>query len=85
MLATLLILAFLAAAVLATAVISATLAKGFAAVASVRRQLARCCDERMVTVRHERIRARPVVTARVSRRPVRPTFLPAASRQRVAA
>ena len=85
MLATLLILAFLAAAVLATAVISASLAKGFAAVATVRRQLARCGDERVATVRHEHIRPRPVVTARASRRPVRPVFLQATSRQRVAA
>lgn len=85
MLATLLMLAFLAAAVLATAVISASLAKGFAAVASVRRQLAQCGEERLVTVRHERIRARPVVMARVSRRQLRPALLPTVSRQRVAA
>jgi hypothetical protein len=83
MLATLL---FLAIAGLAIAVIGASLAKGMAAASVLRRQLALCGDVRMVTVRHERIRARPAAMARPSRRPARPAPVPAVRpRQRVAA
>ena len=46
MLATLMTIAFAAAAVLALAVIAASLAKGFGAAASLRRQIALCSDER---------------------------------------
>lgn len=86
MLATLSTLAILAAAVLAIAVIAASLAKGVAAATMLRRRLALCGDVRTVTVRHERTRARPVATVRSSRRPLRPApALAAPIRQRVAA
>lgn len=86
MLATLFTLAFLAAATLAVAVISASLAKGFAAAATLRRQLALCGDVRTVTVRHERTRVRMVATARAPRRPARlAPALAAPTRRRVAA
>ena len=86
MLATFLILAFLAVGTLAVAVISASLAKGFAAASMLRRQLALCNDVRTVTVRHERTRTRPVTMARSPRRPVRPApAFAAPARQRVAA
>ena len=75
MLAMLLTLAFTAVAALAIAVISASFAKGFAAVTVLRRQIALCNSERTVTVRHGRTaRARPVAM-RVSRRPIRPVVV----------
>jgi len=85
MFATLLTLTFLAIAALAMAVIAASLAKGFAAAITLRQQLALCGDARRVTIRHERIRARPLVTVRATRRPVRPPTLPAQPRQLEAA
>ncbi len=85
MLATLMTFTFLAIAALATAVIAASLAKGFAAAVALRQQLALCGDARTVTIRHERTRARPMVTARAARRPVRPLALPAQVRHREAA
>jgi len=86
MLAMLLTLTFLAAAVMAVAVISASLAKGFAAATGLRRQLALCSDLRIVTVGHEHARVRAVATARSPRRPVRQASLVAIrARQRVAA
>ena len=86
MLASLSTFLFLSAAVLAVAVISASLAKGFAAVAMLRQQLALGSDVRTVTVRHERARARPLATARAPRRPVRlAPVLAARWRRRVAA
>ena len=72
MLATLMTFAFLAATGLAAAVIAAALAKGFAAAPFLRRQLAVCGDERLVTVRHQRAASiSGVIPARVSQRPVR--------------
>jgi hypothetical protein len=86
MLATLSTLVFLGAATLAAAVISVSLAKGFAAASMLRRQLAFCDDVRTVTVRHERVRARLAPTARAPRRPVwLAPALVAPARQRVAA
>ena len=86
MFATLLTFAFLAAGLLALAVISASLAKGFAAAGALRQQLAFCSDVRMISVRHERTRARAVVTARSPRRPIRQVpILAIRARQRVAA
>jgi hypothetical protein len=85
MLATLLTFTFLAIAALAMAVIAVSLAKGIAAAATLRQQLALCGDARSATVMHERTRARPVITARAIRRPVRPLALPAQSRQLEAA
>jgi hypothetical protein len=80
-------LAFLAIVGLAMAVITASLAKGFAAVSMLRRQLALADEVRMVTVRHERpIRARPTATVRPSRRALRPApALAAPARQRAVA
>ncbi len=84
MIATLSTPVFIAAALLAVAVIRVSLAKGFAAATMLRRQLILCRDVRTVTVRRERARACPVVMARPTRRPVRPApALPA--RRRVAA
>lgn len=72
MLATLMTFAFLAVAALAVAVIAASLAKGFAAASFLRRQLAVCGNERLVTVRHQRATVvSGVIPARVSQRPVR--------------
>ena len=91
MLATLMTIAFAAAAVLALAVIAASLAKGFAAAASLRRQIALCRDEREVTVRHGRTLARSFAEhgfspARASRRKTRPlAHLPAGQPRLVAA
>jgi hypothetical protein len=59
MFAALMTLAFAAAAVLALAVIAVSLATGFAAAASLRRQIALCEDERVVTIRHGRAFAHP--------------------------
>ena len=87
MLATLLTLAFLAAATLAAAVIATSLAKGFAAASSLRRQLAVCEDVLWVTVRHERAApVRGIIPARVSPRSVRPAVsLPHRPARRAAA
>ena len=85
MLATLMTFAFLAIATLATAVIAASLAKGFAAAVALRQQLAHCGDVRKVTIRHGHARARPMVTVRATRRPIRALALPAQSRQLEAA
>ena len=86
MLATLMTLAFVAAGLLAAAVISASLAKGFAAASMLRQQLALRSDVRTVMVRQERARPHFVATARSPRRPVRlaPAFATPA-RLRVAA
>ena len=84
-------IAFTAAALLAATVIAVSLVKGFAAAASLRRQLALCSDEREVTIRHVRPLPRGLAEAgfnpmRVSRRTVRPVApLPAAQRRLVAA
>jgi hypothetical protein len=86
MLAPLLTFAFLAAAVLAGAVIAASLAKGLAAASSLRRELALCSDERLVTVRHQRIVALRVTPKRAAQRPVRSPFaLPHRPARRAAA
>lgn len=91
MLAALMIIAFTAAAILTTTVIAISLVKGFAAAASLRRQIALCDDERVVTVRHGRALAHPFAEhgfspARASRRKVRPfAHLPAGQRRLVAA
>jgi hypothetical protein len=79
-------LLFLAIAALSIAVIGATVAKGLAAASLLRRRLALCSDTRLLTVRHERVRARPAAMARPSRHPARPSPVPVArSRERVAA
>ena len=87
MFATLLTLAFSAAAVLACAVIAASLAKGLAAATSLRQQLAQCSDERLVVIRHLGANGMCEVTPRRrSRRSVQPALLrPLPARQRVAA
>jgi len=87
MLATLLTLAFLATAILATVVVAASLAKGLAAATSLRQQLALVGGMRTVTVRHQRVVRRAVpITARTPRRPRRlAPVLPARVPQRVAA
>ena len=87
MLAALLTPVLIAAALLALATIVVSLAKGFAAVSHLRRQLAAAGHSRMVTVRHERtVRARPVATVRAARRPSRPVpALAPQARRRVAA
>ena len=72
MLAILLTLAFTAAAVLAIAVIFASFAKGVAAWATLRQQIALCEGKRTVTVRHQRMIHAQQVTMRGSRRPLRP-------------
>lgn len=83
----LLTIVFLAAAAMALGVIATSFAKGFAAVSSVRRELALGGDARVVTVRHGRTtRAPTAVTLRASRRQSRPApVLAQAARQRVAA
>jgi hypothetical protein len=80
-------LAFLAIAGLAMAVITASLAKGFAAASMLRRQLALVDDVQMVTVRRERpSRVRLTATVRPSRRALRPApALAAPARQRAVA
>ena len=86
MLATLLTLAFTAAAVLAIAVISTSFAKGLAAWTMLRQQIALCEGERTVTVRHQRMIHAQQVTMRGSRRPLRPVVAaPARLPQRAAA
>jgi hypothetical protein len=73
MLATILTLAFIVTAAMSVAVIAASLAKGVAAVAMLRRQLALAADQRLVIIRHERAaRARPVTQVRAPRRSIRP-------------
>ena len=90
MLATLMTIAFAAAAVLALAVIAASLAKGFAAAASLRRHIALCRDDREVTVRHGRALARPFAEhgfspVRAPRRKARPLAHRPAGQQRLVA
>ena len=86
MLAPLLTVVFLAATALAGAVIAVSLAKGLAAASSLRRQLAVCSDERLLTVRHQRVVALRVAPTRVAQRPVRsPAALPHRPARRAAA
>ena len=87
MFAPFLTLTFLAAAVLAAAVIAASLAKGLAAASSLRRQLVLCHDERLVTIRHQRLAViRGITPARASQRPARsPAALPQRRGRRAAA
>src|SRR5690348_72277 len=86
MLATFLTLAFLSATLLAGAVIAVSLAKGFAAASSLRRQLALCEQERWVTVRHQRAApAKVLATARTNRTVRAAVTAPMRSRQRAAA
>jgi hypothetical protein len=91
MLAALMTIAFAATAILAIAVITASLAKGFAAAAALRRQIALCPDERVVTVRHGRALAHPFAEhgfspVRAPRRKLRASaHLPTGQRRLVAA
>jgi len=76
MLAPLLTFAFMAAAGLALGTIAASLAQGLAAASSLRRQLDRCGDTRMVVVRQERdVCAQWAVAARTAPLPIRPSAL----------
>ena len=90
MIAALLTLGFLAAAFFAVATIGASLAKGWASAAALRRDLATCGHERMLTLRSLSTTAgqpvgRAVIPERGSRRVARQTSLPVRRPQRVAA
>ena len=89
MLATLLTLGFAAAAIFVVAALGASLAKGLAVAAALPRERAGR-EFRVVTVRSASTSAalspaRPLVTARSVRRPVRPALVPARRPERVAA
>ena len=87
MIAALLIPLLIVVAILATATIAASLAKGLAAASALRRELATVGDSQVVTVRHERvIGPRALSTGRAGRRVSRPApVLAMQPRQRAAA